>query len=423
MAVVGGGPAGAVAALTLARAGRRVLVVDDRAPAAGVPSIGSASSRPTSSQPVPSRPAPAQEVHSQKVPSQPTAYKIGETLPPAARPLLHDLGLWPGFRDGAHLRCTGTYAAWGAEELHDHSHLFDPHGHGWHLDRAGFDAWLLDAAVAAGARLCRGSAVRYLDGAGADPRKLLIRREGTMTELRCSWVVDASGRRAVIGRHRAVRRKQDRLVAVSVLFAHRRADAQNTQGTQDAQSTQGIQSTRNVRDRELRTLVEAVPDGWWYTAQVPAGRLVAHLTDPDLAAAELRTPAGFLEHVARTRHVASRLSGYDLAGLPAPSWTPAHGLRLTPAAGPGWLAVGDAALAFDPLSSQGILTALHTGYRGACALDRLLRGRSGALAAYTAFLDGIANAYHRHHADSYGQERRWEDSTFWQRRQRPPDRG
>lgn len=363
VAVVGGGPAGAVAALTLARAGRRVVIVDDRPRADGR-----------------------------------SSYRIGETLPPAARPLLRDLGLWSGFPAGAHLRCTGTYAAWGTADLHDHSNLLDPHGHGWHLDRAAFDTWLLDTAVAAGARLLRGSAVRYLDDTAG--RTLLVRTGGTVTHLGCSGVVDASGRRAVIGRHLGTRRRQDRLMAVSLLFTDRRPDA-------------------DARDRELRTLVEAVPGGWWYTAKVPAGRLVAHLTDADLAARELRTPEGFLEHVARTRHLAPRLRGYDLDRLPAPRWTPAHGVRLTPATGPGWLAVGDAALAFDPLSSQGILTALHTGYRGALALDLHLRGTSGARTAYTDFLDGIADAYHRHHADSYAQERRWAHGPFWRRRRRP----
>ncbi|MFJ2865952.1 hypothetical protein [Kitasatospora sp. NPDC087314] len=89
------------------------------------------------------------------------------------------------------------------------------------------------------------------------------------------------------------------------------------------------------------------------------------------------------------------------------------------AAGPGWVAAGDAALAFDPLSSQGIVTALHTGARaGRAVADCPADGgrTTAALADRTAFLDGIAAAYRRNHANTYDQEQRWPLSPFWRRR-------
>ncbi|MER6448718.1 FAD-dependent monooxygenase [Streptomyces venezuelae] len=359
--VAGGGPAGAVAALVLARAGRHVLLVDGRPPGAAAGS-----------------------------------FTIGETLPPAARPLLDDLGLWAAFAADGHLRCPGTYASWGSARLHGHSHLLDPHGHGWHLDRDRFDAFLREAAMAAGALIRRAVVVGHRRSAGE--QHLLVReRSGTVRELRAGWVVDATGRRALIGRRLARRRRQDRLVAAFVRLG-------------------GAGAGGYPGDPELRTLVEAVPEGWWYTARVPAGRVVAHLTDADLAAARLRTAEGFRRAASCTRHVGERLSGYDPAASPAPRWTAAHGLRLCPPAGPGWVAAGDSAIAFDPLSSQGILTALHTGARAGRAVDRCLAGDSGALASYVSFLDGVADAYHRHHARSYAEERRWPAYPFWRRR-------
>ncbi|WP_079110362.1 tryptophan 7-halogenase [Streptomyces roseifaciens] len=367
-AVAGSGPAGAVAALVMARAGYRVLLLDDGGHSS--PRAGQA------------------------------GFKIGESLPPAARPLLRDLGLLDGFLAAGHPRSTGIYSAWGSEELHGRSHLFDPYGHGWHLDRLRFDAFLRDAAVAAGAELRRAT---VLDQLG---RRLIVRERGTatVTELHCRWTVDATGRRCVIGRRHGHRRRQDRLVTAYTVFRDRHPADQHREHREDV---------------EARTLVEAAPHGWWYTTRIPAGRLVAYLTDPDLADPSLRTPQGFWRGVARTGHVYRRLEGYDPASAPVPCWAPAHGLQLSPAAGPGWVAAGDAALAFDPLSSQGILTALHTGARAgqtvaACLADA---GRTAdELADYTEFLEGIAAAYRRHHAYAYDQEQRWPSSPFWRRR-------
>lgn len=45
---------------------------------------------------------------------------------------------------------------------------------------------------------------------------------------------------------------------------------------------------------------------------------------------------------------------------------PAESSRLDRAAGEDWLAVGDAASAWDPLSSQGVYRALVTGLEASC---------------------------------------------------------
>ncbi|WP_329274487.1 FAD-dependent monooxygenase [Streptomyces sp. NBC_00691] len=409
--VAGAGPAGSVAALCLARAGHRVLLLD---PLSGDRRSGDRPAVPAGPAATAASDGPPNDLsHRGEV----RPYRIGEALPPAARPLLRDLGLLAGLDADGHLPCTGTEAAWGSGELYGRENVLDPHGPGWHLDRVRFDAFLRGAAERAGARPVCGVAVRRTGQPGA--WRLVVRERGVEREAPCRWVVDATGRRAVIARRGAVPLRQDRLVAAYAVLS----------GPAPA-------------DQDLRTLVEAAPEGWWYTARVPAGRLVAHLTDRDLADPRLRTTAGFLERVARTRHVRTRLDGYvtgwashredcvagwppdrdgDAAGWPSgPRWAPAHGQRLAPPAGPGWVAAGDAALACDPLSSQGILTALHTGVRAARAVDRCLRGggrgEEDALAEYGAFVDGVAERYLAHHARAYADERRWPSAPFWARR-------
>lgn len=360
--VAGGGPAGAVAALVLARAGRRVAILDDPpAPAAG-------------------------------------AHKIGESLPSAAALLLRDLNLRLDHTAAPHLRSTGMYVSWGSPALHERGPVQDPYGAGWQLDRLRFDAFLREAAYAAGAEPLHGRAVSAVDdGPGL---RLLVRQEAATRELRCAWAVDATGRRSALARHRAVRRRQDRLVAAHVLMEHQEP------------------TVVEESDREARTIVEAEPDGWWYTTLTPAGRIVAHLTDPDLTDPRLRTPDGFLQAALHTRHIGARLTAWDVSRPPTPCWSAAHGVRLEPYGGRGWIAAGDAALAFDPLSSQGMLTALHSGARAGLAVALCLAGAPlrPVLASYTDFLDGVAAAYVRHHAEAYAAETRWSERRFWQRR-------
>ncbi|WP_159049631.1 NAD(P)/FAD-dependent oxidoreductase, partial [Streptomyces sp. NRRL WC-3618] len=118
--VAGGGPAGCAAALMLTRAGRTVLLADA---GTGPP-------------------------------------KLGETLVPAGRVLLGDLGVADRVLDSGHLPCYGSLSAWGSADLHAVDFINDPHGHGWHLDRHLFDQRLRDASRAAGAEVTEGTAVR-----------------------------------------------------------------------------------------------------------------------------------------------------------------------------------------------------------------------------------------------------------------------
>jgi 2-polyprenyl-6-methoxyphenol hydroxylase-like FAD-dependent oxidoreductase len=142
---------------------------------------------------------------------------------------------------------------------------------------------------------------------------------------------------------------------------------------------------------------------------------VAFLTDADLVEPAWRTRAGFGAALDATCHL---LPTRPATLTSDPATTAAHGSRLAPAAGERWLAVGDAALAFDPLSSQGILNALVTGLQGAVAVDARLRGDRGAIAAYERRLAGVWSAYELNSASAYALERRWPEAEFWARRAR-----
>lgn len=362
--VVGGGPAGAVASLVLARAGTSVTLVE-AAPDGATP-------------------------------------RVGEALPPAARPLLADLGLLPRVRGGSHLPCPGNLSIWGGTEPRQQSFLRNPQGAGWHLDRREFDASLRSAASEQGASVILGTRV-HGGSREADGWRLSLRKEenGAAPQaqaISCRWLVDATGRGSVLARRLGVqRRRDDRLIA---FVARCRPDEEAPP------------------DLDARTLIEATPDGWWYSARLPQGeRIVVFHTDSDLGeAARLCRHDEFRARLSSTVHLSRLLESHGYRFSEDPRGADASSAQLDDVAGRNWLAVGDAALSFDPLSSQGLFTACYTGLRGAEAVLADLAGDLLPLQRYRERVRSIYAAYLDHRAQYYSLERRWPKQEFWRRR-------
>jgi len=353
--VVGAGPAGATAALNLAPT-RRVALIDLRA--------------------------------------QPRA-RLGESLPPAARRLLTDMGLWDSFLAQRHSPCYGNRSVWGSPELVEADFLRDPDGHGWHVDRARFDLWLRGVAVRRGATLKAPAQLESIDWDG-DCWRARVATPGGPTELIARVVIDAGGRASPVGRSLGARRQLGDKLVCGWLCGKARPTHRGA----------GF------------TYVEAAEDGWWYAAPMPGGRRVlAFHTDFDLPASRLvADPQKLLERAAVNPELAALLSQTGFT-LEQSGFSAAHSALLQPFAGPAWFAVGDAACSFDPLSSQGLLNALYTGLAAAEAADRHLSGERDALSEYLLTMDYVYAAYQRHLIHWYAAETRWSDRPFWQRRQ------
>jgi flavin-dependent dehydrogenase len=86
--------------------------------------------------------------------------------------------------------------------------------------------------------------------------------------------------------------------------------------------------------------------------------------------------------------------------------------------GSGWMAVGDAASAYDPISSAGIYKALSDGLRSAAAITNHLNGASDAFAAYKASVVEGFIEYLQNRNYYYNLEKRWPSSPFWRNRRR-----
>jgi flavin-dependent dehydrogenase len=84
--------------------------------------------------------------------------------------------------------------------------------------------------------------------------------------------------------------------------------------------------------------------------------------------------------------------------------------------GDGWIAAGDAAAAYDPLSSHGIGSALAGGRQAADAVAAHLDGDG---AAFTNYRERLLAEYARYlwtRDGYYRDERRWSGAPFWERR-------
>lgn len=318
-------------------------------------------------------------------------WRIGETLPGAARRVLAALGAYDRFAVAGHGAAPLKVSRWGSDQRVEIDSMRDPDGPGWRLDRARFEsdlrvdavdrgATLIEASVGVISREENGWRVRLDDG-------------GAITAHR---LIDASGRGSSLLRDHGQRRAVlDRLACV-------------------------YQRVRQPNASDPITYTEACPDGWWYTALLPCGeRIVAFHGDADGPAIRSVLREGPLQSALSLPGLAEAVGPVCQDQATDPSVCSANSVARS-AAGDGWLAAGDGAIALDPLSSQGLLNALVTGLEAGEATLALLAGSSDASRRHAARMGRIWQAYLHHHQLFYGMERRWPDSAFWASRASRP---
>ncbi len=354
--IVGGGPAGAAAALSLARTGFSPVLLE-----------------------------------AQDGPQM----KVGECLPPSANLLLGQLGLAERLRR-AGIPSYGNRFLWGSPLPSERDFIFGTEGMGWQLDRRKFEDELAGAAIEAGAEWLYSRRLVGCSREGAGWKLDVKTPRGVETSY-ADFVIDASGRTARLARLLGARRiRYDRLIGVATYF-------------------------RSGGSEDSFTLVEATPSGWWYSVRLPGGKLIAaYMTDSDLVdhAAVCRADI-WLSLLEAAEHTGRRVAEGGHCQFTEPRVLAAHTSRLSCVAGEGWLAVGDAAVAHDPLASYGISAALGTGFYAAAAAADYLNGRRSALSAYAQLVDRAFAQYLLLHHDRYLAEQRWPDGPFWRRRHAP----
>jgi len=325
IAIVGGGPAGAVLAVRLARAGQEVVVLER---------------------------SPTWRWHAGGVFASPAAVVAlsragldAPTIAEVARPI-------PAMRVETQARVTFRLT-YGAD-------AGGPPAVGF--DRSRLDPALLDLATSAGAEIRRGWQVTAVD---PDAGRLDVRRpDGRRGVLRASVIVGADGPHSVVARNAGVSRPA-RLHPRIGLTYH-------------------LPDPDPTGRRDARMLV--LRDGYVGIAPVAGGRVNVGIVlgrswKPALVRDGARAVAdAIVSGIPATDDDPATWRAGDPTDRVEGAWPVGH--RVTRRAGRGWLLVGDAAGFLDPFTGEGLHRALVSAELAAAAITAHGRGRAGAFAAY-----------------------------------------
>jgi len=264
-----------------------------------------------------------------------------ELLAPVSLGTIAALGLTPLLDDPAIARpCLGIRRRWGTAEPEYEDFLRHPRRTGYVVDRARFDDRLRAAAIAAGVDFVKAR----LEGIESDGRGLRLANDGSRPETFAfpGTIIDATGRAAAVGRRKGAR--------------------------------------LTIHDQIIAELIEetSVEDG----TSAPAWLDVQKL-DASSWSYRIHGVCG-QSQTWRICRSGSRSSQDVLRRVDASA------RMLSEMAGDGWIAVGDAASAFDPIASQGLFNALSS----ALVASGALISRDGlSVAAARLYSDAVTAAF------------------------------
>ncbi len=319
--------------------------------------------------------------------------KSGEAIPPNAKPLLKKMGIFHLVENPRHIPYYGNKSCWGTEELVQEEFIKSVYGHGYLLSRRYFECQLWEHTEMYGGTLLSGSkckkVIQTLDGIEV---KIDNGKESRI--LKSSYIVDASGRKSSVCNQLGI--------------------TKHTVDTQFAIACTGYTS----KPLGHQIYIETTEKGWWYVAPQGKNEVISlFFTLKELLPSKDRMKCFLSDTLASSLHTSQLLKNvhFDDNSIHI---MPTGTSRLTIPYGKGWVAVGDAAFSYDPLSSYGITSALASGYYAGHAIASELDNTPNAMQAYHYIMEEAYQAYVEKLITQYELEKRWEGSIYWTHRLR-----
>jgi geranylgeranyl reductase family protein len=344
VAIIGGGPAGSTAGALLARAGRRVVILErDKLP----------------------------------------RFKIGESLLPFSMKAFTRLGLQEKFAGAGFMKKYGGEMCGACSPEGVKFYFKDGFGshtdHAWQVTRAEFDKVLLDHARECGVEVREETTVETVDFSDADVQLRAKAKGAASGELRARYLIDASGRNSIVGSKFKLKKNYEHLQKVSI-FAH----------------YEGVNRDPGI-DGTLTRLIRA-HDRWFWMIPLAHDRMsIGVVLDAAVYKQAKQTPEEFLQEAIAEQPVITRRM--DAAERVTPVSVAADfSYRNSKLFGDRWLLAGDAAGFIDPVFSSGVFLAVMAGERAADALQIVLddpRKRPRLFAQYAKAVQRAMKVYLR----------------------------
>jgi len=310
---------------------------------------------------------------------------LGESLPARISHLFDELGIREEIEDARFFRPGGAIVRWSGE-----TRLRTDIANGFQVDRGRFDMILLDAAQRAGVRVVQPARVVQFRHPRDGDWRLSVLDRGQARNVHCRFVVDATGRKGFLPGERI--RLQPPTLAYSAYWQDTGLDG-------------------------VETRVEAGADQWYWAAPLPDGTTnITVFIDPTLSTRPKAVGNAYRQWVAQSQLLSGCLGGKPVTSVQVIS---AAATRVREPIGADWLKIGEAALAVDPLSSQGVQSAIVSGLQGAAIVYTLMT-EPAAQAAALAFCHDCLNESTKRHLDHtgefYGQQAQVTPTEFWRMR-------